>query len=348
MASDEVIIEVIDVRTDKPKTFLKKESLGSEKQISVDPISLREPSNQQQMVTYPPSTCPTMDVIIPMAPRRITKLVSQSLPNSASSSPRVVPKMPKKTSKKHSHSVSSGVHRDSIALANNLHRLNEIHLHRSKSCGEGRASVPPEDFDHWVTDKPVINVQDKLNDGEYMNHHIKKYNKIGDKDYHVTTVEDGIDTIAEKFKCKALCLYLPTFGKGKPIRARRQSSDVSQAKESETGHVVSKRVSLEKFECASLDSSSLINDDDEDTSNLFFDLPLELIKFSFNDTDSPVTTGFVFDKEPKGVLKKSSAKSTDSSVRQVRFSTSSPTFCVTPTRHSAQDELSAFMEAHST
>ncbi|KAG9133592.1 hypothetical protein Leryth_025430 [Lithospermum erythrorhizon] len=357
MYHDEAFIDVIDLLTDKQKILLKKESMGSEKQISVDPVSLRESSNQQQTVMYPPITCPTTNQMIPLAPRRRTNFASQSLLNSVSSSPRVVPNVTKRN-QKHCHSVSSSLQRqDSIALAN-LDRLWEIHLQRSKSCGQGRPSGPLEDFDLWVTSKPV-NVQNEPNDDEYTNFHFNNYaTNVGN---NVTTVDDRTDTIDEKFKCKAICLHLPAFGKVKPVRARRQSSDVSQAKEEETGHVVSKRASLEKFECASLDSSAFINDDDEDTSNLFFDLPLELIKCSISDTHSPVTTGFVFDKEPKGVLKNSNSnssvkcKSTDSSVRHVRFSTSSPisypespTYCVVPSMCNARDDFSIFIEAQST
>ncbi|GFS43056.1 hypothetical protein Acr_00g0083320 [Actinidia rufa] len=73
--------------------------------------------------------------------------------------------------------------------------------------------------------------------------------------------------------------------------------------------VISRTVSLEKIEFGSWTSSAIVMDNvgvghDKDSGSLFFDLPLELIRSTVNDSDLPVTTAFVFgDKERKGVLK---------------------------------------------
>ncbi|CAF2142096.1 uncharacterized protein LOC106362876 [Brassica napus] len=156
------------------------------------------------------------------------------------------------------------------------------------------------------------------------------------------------NTLEDGFKCNALCLYLPGFGKGKPVRSSRKddsssftrttttttssSSSVTISRtvsvRESTTTTISVRVSMEKFDCSSYASES----GGEEGRDHSFNLPSELIKSGSdeNDHDDPVSAAFVFDKEPiekeiKGVLKMSGSKnsrSMDSSVRQVRFSTS--------------------------
>ncbi|KAI3455761.1 hypothetical protein Pfo_012424 [Paulownia fortunei] len=371
-AGGESIQEEESVGTNKPKTILdKKESMQSEKQISVDPISLRESANMQTMI-YPVTTGPKMEVmsvplhnLLPPAPKS-SKFMSCSLPNSASSSPRFDSSFTKhkKKCKTHQGRVSPLARQHSVALSN-LERLRESHLRRSKSCGEGRACQPSVDFDLWSTINKMENHQ---RDNETEVRVDKEEEKII---FHEKGGEEG-ESYEDKFKCGA-CLFLPGFGKGKAVRARKEL-------EPERGmasiDIVSQRVSLEKFECGSWRSSAIINcEEDGDTnSNLFFDLPVELIRCSsVNDTESPVTTGFVFDNKDhhnrKGVLKNTTTTTTATattssgsgqprkshescnSSRHVRFSTSSPasptSSCITPRLRKARDDFNAFLEAQS-
>ncbi|CAN8267548.1 unnamed protein product [Cochlearia groenlandica] len=178
------------------------------------------------------------------------------------------------------------------------------------------------------------------------------------------------------FKCNVLCLYLPGFGKGKPIRSSRKddssssftrtttttsssitvSRTVSVRETTTTATVISARASMEKFDCRSYTSESSL----EERGCHSFDLPSEQIKncSGENDHDDPVSAAFVFDKEPvkkeiKGVLKVSGSKnrkSMESAMRQVRFSTSSPVSyptspAISPRLLEAAKNFNAFLEA---
>lgn len=338
----ESYIEVVDVH-------VQMKNLGSEKQISVDPISLRDSVSSSSG-----NKGKELD-IFHLKPPSKPKFLSYSLPNSATSSPKFwSAAMSKKKAKNLNQdpilTVNPFYRQNSVALTN-LERLREIHLRRSKSCGDGRASIPPEEFDLWQTKKAN-------------NHHyFEGEGKVKESKQNDT---ETMETYDEKFKCGALCLFLPGLGKAKPIKSRKEEPEPES--EAETGGlhvVVSKRVSLEKFECGSWRSSAILDDAEDDnkdvSSSLFYELPLEMIRCSgsTDDTHSPVTSAFVFDKDRKGVLKKSSSRSTtpkkspDSS-RHVRFSTSSPTshpaspsscVSVTPRLLKARDDFNAFLEA---
>ncbi|XP_049357217.1 uncharacterized protein LOC125821896 [Solanum verrucosum] len=329
--------------------FMNK-SQGSEKQISVDPISLKEPNE----LTIPYSKPKTLNI-----PKKIS---SFSLPNSTTSSPDFskknhISQLPSPLSSSTNHLARQ----HSVALTN-LERLREIQLRRSKSCGEGRASAPPEEFDIWFTPNSTIQQVPEDNNKYLINNNSfspeSEISIRNDEIYEKKTFQDE-----QKFKCGALCLFIPGFGKGiKHVKSgRRQVSGVSS---SDIGpHVVSRTVSLEKFECGSWTSSAAIINDvgDAASNNMFFDLPLELIRCSNvnDDTFSPVTTGFVFDKEVKGVLKNTSTITTSSrksheSTRHVRFSTSSPTSyppsptsCITPRMLTSREDFTTFLEAQS-
>lgn len=283
------------------------------------PISLKE-SKKSDILTIP----------LPMPPSK--KFLSNSLPNSTTSSPRFASK---KKSKNQPSPLSNNplARQHSVALAN-LERLKEDHLRRSKSCGEGRSSAPP--------DKHVVGLITKVMNNSSVKH--VEESKV-----------DKAESIDQKFKCGAMCLFIPGLGKAKQVRARRVEI------ETEIVHSVSRKVSLEKFECGSWTSSAIINgeENENDDSNLFFDLPIELIQCR-DDKDmtcSPVTTGFVFDKEPKGVLKNiTTAKTSESTARHVRFSTSSPDpdldsdsglpmSCMTPRMRKAREDFNALLEA---
>nr|GLL27412.1 uncharacterized protein LOC109192717 [Ipomoea trifida] len=289
---------------------------NNEKQISVDPISLKESSAYSQLEIPP----------LPAPPS--TKFLSCSLPNSASSSP----KLSRKKWRSQNHSVA----------LSNLERLKESHLRRSKSCGEGRASVPPEEFDMWFAKTNIKQVVGKLSRPETK----------ADGDFRAGAEARSAPPDDEKFKCGALCLFIPGFGKAKPVKARKEELPLP----AEMVHTISRTVSLEKFECGSWASSAIIdNNDGGEASTHFFDLPMELIRCkSVNDMHSPVSTAFVFDqKSPKGVLKNSgSSRKSHESTRHVRFSTSSPTSypasptsCITPRLRKAREEFNAFLQA---
>ncbi|KAK4711580.1 hypothetical protein R3W88_006093 [Solanum pinnatisectum] len=342
----ETFIEVTD-------PFMNK-SQGSEKQISVDPISLKEPNE----LTIPYSKPKPLNI-----PKKIS---SFSLPNSTTSSPDFskknhISQLPSPLSSSKNHFARQ----HSVALTN-LERLREIQLRRSKSCGEGRASAPPEEFDIWFTPNSTIQQVPEDNNKYLINSNsFSPESEISNRNEEIYEKKmlEGRNQDEEKFKCGALCLFIPGFGKGiKHVKSgRRQVSGVSS---SDIGpHVVSRTVSLEKFECGSWTSSAAIINDvgDAASNNMFFDLPLELIRCSNvnDDTFSPVTTGFVFDKEVKGVLKNTTTITTSSrksheSTRHVRFSTSSPTSyppsptsCITPRMLTSREDFTTFLEAQS-
>lgn len=372
-AGGENIQEECSVGTNRPKMILEqKESIQNEKQISVDPISLRESANILPTMMYPVATGPKTEVmtvplhnLVPPAAKCSGKFMSCSLPNSASSSPRIASNVTKhkKKCKSHEERVSPLGRQHSVALTN-LERLRESHLRRSKSCGEERVCRPSLDFD-------LLSATNKM-DNQRRNNEIEVEVDEEKIIFHKKGGEEG-ESYEDKFKCGA-CLFLPGFSKGKAVRARKEVEP-----EREMGHhidSVSQRVSLEKFECGSWRSLAIINceEDGDSTSSLFFDLPVELIRCtSVNDTESPVTTGFVFDNKDhehhlrKGVLKHSTTTSSTgsgqprkshescNSSRHVRFSTSSPTLCpasptsscITPRLRKARDDLNAFLEAQS-
>nr|KYP67858.1 hypothetical protein KK1_024213 [Cajanus cajan] len=73
----------------------------------------------------------------------------------------------------------------------------------------------------------------------------------------------------EGFKCGALCMYLPGFGKTKPIKERKEETEMHAVKP-----VLSEPDSLEKFE-------RRIHENEGDNSiSSYFDLPSEFFKFS--------------------------------------------------------------------
>jgi len=78
------------------------------------------------------------------------------------------------------------------------------------------------------------------------------------------------DNIREEgFKCSALCIPVPGFGKTKPVKARKEM------------HAVNPVLSLEKFERSCLVSQARIHENEGDNStSSYFDLPSELFKFS--------------------------------------------------------------------
>ncbi|PON83818.1 hypothetical protein TorRG33x02_203690 [Trema orientale] len=329
----------------------ENESLQKEKQISIDPISLRE----LPVVATAPKGTGLLELPPSLLPGK-PKFLSCSLPNSANSSPRFSTSLLKKKWKNESQNQPQ-IQSPASPLQNTVaeKQLNlplEYYLRRSKSCGEGRTYCPSDDFDLWLhkpdfsdpfDNKKHCSSFSKADDHQMINkaNHLNKNSNHNNMDL---SSDDG-------FKCGA-CLFLPGFGKAKPVRAPRKE-------EVEVENVISRTVSLEKFECGSWASSAI---GDVDSTNHYFDLPMELIRSGANDAHSPVSSAFLFDKDLKGVLKHGSSRSTapaaarksHESARHVRFSTASPTSnpaspasCITPRLRKAREDFNAFLEAQS-
>ncbi|KAK1439357.1 hypothetical protein QVD17_05173 [Tagetes erecta] len=302
---------------------------NEEVQISVDPVSMKE------VIDYP--TCglakpQTANKPLHSLPKK-NKFVSTSLPNSACSSPRgFIPKSKGTNNTDHALEASLA-HEHSVALSR-LVWLRETRLQRSKSCSAGRPSMQYDEFDMCRTsNKTSIISANAGSTPKCQTSSNNEYKRIAGPEKHND----------DDFKCGALCLFLPGFGKGKPIRTKRDERE-------EMGYVISQRVSLEKFDCGSWRSSGILNGGRDFSSNLYFDLPLELIQTSANDANLPVNSAFVFDKDVKGVLKmKGGGERKSNDGRHVRFSTSSPTTspssCITPRMRKARDDFNSYLEA---
>ncbi|XP_021310949.1 uncharacterized protein LOC110433355 [Sorghum bicolor] len=119
------------------------------------------------------------------------------------------------------------------------------------------------------------------------------------------------DKIAgDGFWCGVLCMHLPGLSRRRPLR-QQQSMSLSEA---DTGRAstaagpagdrpstVSKVASMERFKYSSSSSSGTVFEErtdageQEEEVSAYFDLPLELLRISSVDTESPVTAAFVFD-----------------------------------------------------
>ncbi|KAF8025417.1 hypothetical protein BT93_F2294 [Corymbia citriodora subsp. variegata] len=335
-----------------------KDSPRHEKQIGVDPISLQqEPAFFVAKPLAPIKTSALHGLLPPLSPAK-SKFLSYSLPSSATTSPRFP-------------SVTNLLKRNKKLVQHEKMRS----FRRSKSCGEGRAIPPSVDFDLLATKAKAqatgttSSTSDSSCTSDSSESECPQDVNLKKNNFPRTVSgEDGDgerekESRQEEFKCGALCLFLPGFGKAKPIKSKKDTSRAA-----ENNIVISRTVSLEKFECGSW-ASPLINVNEishedgagsgiGDSTNLFFDLPLEMIRSSANDTHSPVTAAFIFDKERKGVLKNSSLRATNrkshESSRHVRFSISSPTSypasptsCITPRLRKAREDFNAFLEAQS-
>ncbi|XP_077242778.1 uncharacterized protein LOC143883314 [Tasmannia lanceolata] len=307
-----------------------------ERHISVDPLSLTQSKKKDELgcQTQIPSTTTSNDAPPPLIPPK-AKFISSSLPSSATSSPRsglFLMKNLKKWRNQNQTSplpVNSLSRQHSAALSRLVLPFQQLNLRRSKSCGEGRSLPPCDEFELSLREINYLQSKGNGNDLYYEHNNGKKSDHKDDN-----------------FKCGALCLFLPGFsGKGKQVRAKRDQS--------EDGNAISRTVSLEKFECGSWSSSAIVNGDEGNESmKRYFDLPLELIRFSANDANSPVTSAFVFDSDRKGVLKKNPSRKSHESTRHVRFSESPPTsvpsspssFCISPRLRKARDEFNVYLQ----
>lgn len=217
-------------------------------------------------------------------------------------------------------------HDQNSAVENSLTKQPEMQLQRSKSCGEGRTSAPSEELSPRLSKPNVTN-------------------------RNSTKSCNNMDPSEKAFKCGLLCLFFPLFGKGKLAKPKIEEAMMIE-------EIISRTVSLEKFECGSWASSAICrgSEEGEDSKHLYFDPPVELIRNSNvnDDANSPVKAAFVFDKDRKGILKNCSTKAVttkkpdESTGRHVRFSTScpdSPVLCISPRLLKAREDFNAFLEA---
>ncbi|KAL9234963.1 hypothetical protein vseg_009771 [Gypsophila vaccaria] len=279
---------------------LTKDFSQNERQISVDPISLQESKTVRQasfrLVSPPtvtPNNGPGFSPPVPSPPSTLN-FVSSSVHSSASSSPQSTSRIKKiwKGQNDHNKSSSRRNRSGSQSTVDDTHLVMlDTNQRKSQSFGEGgRSSTHTDDFNLGLgkshTNKPRGGrVQSKPPlgpSGEDRLSHMKK-SKSKDQGYP----EDG-------FKCGKLCLFLPK-GKGKPVRSISGASSAHVSIPSDA-QAISRNASMERFECGSW-TSSLHEDDSGDTANLFFDLPMEMLRCSVSDMQSPVTAAFVFDNE---------------------------------------------------
>ncbi|KAM7271289.1 hypothetical protein ACFE04_030503 [Oxalis oulophora] len=317
--------------TSKFLTFQPRKSSERERQISVDPMSLKESSMRNtsfNMILPPINTPQNIDFPIPPPLPAKFKFLSNSVPHSAMSSPRKSSFLPKKNGKNEIPHQLEAVERSDVTLSQ------ESILDKSKSCGDGRKHVPFDELD-------LVKARNTMETGKKQR---SKFTNAVNADHksHKSANHHKNREEEDSFKCGAMCMFMPTFGKGKPVRPRKD--DVA-----DNMSVISRTVSLEKFECGSWASSAIVPDQDEDTNHLYFDLPLELISTTVNDSNLPVNSAFVFDK--KGVLRNgTTGRKSHESARHVRLSVSSSpaSACITPRLLKAREDFNTFLEAHST
>jgi len=331
------------------------ESFQKEKQIMVDPLSLKNSPIKQmynQETTKLPTIITTTSTILHPPTLQPPKLrfLSLSLPNSVNSSPRFdsikrsKPGSPDTQCQESTNNVTTTLQ----------DLLQEARFGKSKSCGDGRESASLEefDFDQWLTKLSTKELEKwEWHYGTFTKtEHVKESPKNVVKQMKTTTPHDG-------FKCNSLCLFLPNFvGKIKPIKIRKEVSEKVVA-------TMSRNVSLENFECGSWASAAMSHEIDGDSNNSYFDLPLELMKYgSVIEVDSPISASLAYEKDQlKGVLKngsaRGSARKSEVSPRHVRFSLSSssspsypasPAFCISPRLRKAREDFNTFLAAAQT
>lgn len=309
------------IGVEQPLPLLKKEhSFQRERQISIDPVSLMGPTIRQASfhLVSPPKPG-SFDLQLPLPPPKL-KFLSASLPSSATSSPNSTSnssflKKAWKTQNDNNHFPRPFTHLSSMETGSYLSR-------KSKSMSEGRHSIAQlDDFDLLFSNLSPS--------------HQAKPISISKQSSNVEKGRDSIDR-EHTFRCGKLCIFLPRSStKAKPVHktkpifepkpiiksnpnsnpiitepkpvpnSARESrrSDTKEEEMSMSVAAISKRFSLEKFEWGSSSSSSssegvLVNREDEEMmGSMFFDLPVELLRCSVSDMQSPVTAAFVFEDE---------------------------------------------------
>lgn len=225
--------------------------------------------------------------------------------------------------------------RQRSAVLSSISSTEDIHLRRSKSCGEGRSCPPSDEFDLVL--KKINHVRDQENEDHL----------VYDVNWEHVPSPRKSDACEQEFKCSALCIFLPNFSnKVKQVKPKKEQKE-------EQVSVLSRTVSLEKFECGSWASlPATISGEMNDSMSIYFDLPVELIRTDVNEMHSPVTAAFVFERERKGCLKKNGSRRSCDSARHVRFSNTTPashpssptSFCISPRLRKAREDFNSYLE----
>ncbi|KAE9594259.1 hypothetical protein Lal_00001201 [Lupinus albus] len=326
------------------------ESFQKEKQIMVDPLSLKESFTKQRFfdttMLQPVITTSADTNLHPptlQPPRK--KFLSLTLPNLDITSPRLDSALSMKKSE--GESLESQCKGGNLTLKDK-NMVQEVHLIKSKSFGERRTCAPSNELDHWLTMLNELVEHEKKYEGKISKTEAMKDSAKSVKHRRQITPDDV-------FRCNALCLFLPGFGnKQKPNKPRKEESQRETV-------VMSRTVSVEKFECGSWASSAMHYESEGESTKPNFGLPLELKKcYSMNEVYSTNAASFVFDKDVKGILKngssKTNARKSESPTRHVQFSPSSsplscpssPSFCISPRLRKAREDFNAFLAAAQT
>ncbi|RLN24343.1 uncharacterized protein C2845_PM07G26460 [Panicum miliaceum] len=106
------------------------------------------------------------------------------------------------------------------------------------------------------------------------------------------------------FWCGVLCMHLPGLSRRRSLQ-QQQSMSLSEADTRAStvgpGGARASTASMERFKYSSSSSGIVFEradkeeEEEEEEVSAYFDLPLELLRISSVDTESPVTAAFVFD-----------------------------------------------------
>jgi hypothetical protein len=283
-------------------------------------------------------------VTIPIVPTNfiLQPVLQQSSHNDTTSG---IPPLPSGRYKKHS----------SDPTRNNPHLLpipSSSSLSRSKSCGEGRSSEPSNALD--VLSRKANT--ERLGSGASL---IDKFTQVSTRHYRD---DNGFEppklSTAGNFKCNVFCVSLPGLSsKKKPMQGRSESHSSSNSVESDNisknnmyipdletnagpatrPSVISKVASLERFDL-SISSDIFIDCSDERHGSSYFDLPMELIGSSEDDTDLPVNSAFLFENDHKTGRRKK--KSNSSSIASDKTSYEMPSRRSNNSRTSSSSKVS--------
>ncbi|XP_057756041.1 uncharacterized protein LOC130975237 [Arachis stenosperma] len=319
---------------DSPKILVKKSS-QKEKHTVVDPMTLEDSSFNHGFFETSHTIFSTTMAFLPLRPLK-PKFLSHSLPNSANSSPGLTSAMFKKNTKV---AIWESRHQASNLTLKDHHLQQEINLRRSKSWGERWDYELSDELDLWLLKSSIakhanrspLNEIQSISAGIIVsNESCGSFSKEKPLDRNLSGGDGSLEP-EEGFKCNALCLHLLSFGKSKQLKERKKGQEME-------GALVSRRVSLEKFECGSWASSTLfqeIEGRDSKSTSTYFDLPMELIKWNANDVDAPISSAFVFEKDHDRVLNNGSS----------RTSLDSQESYISPRLRKAREDFNAFLEA---
>jgi hypothetical protein len=119
---------------------------------------------------------------------------------------------------------------------------------------------------------------------------------------------DKIGGGGDGFWCGVLCMHLPGLSRRRSMQQRQSSMSLSEAdaraSTAGAGGARTSTVSMEGFKYSSSSAGIVFEradreeeeeEEQQEEVSAYFDLPLELLRISSVDTESPVTAAFVFD-----------------------------------------------------